>query len=215
MNPEKKVCWEELPPYLRPTNVSFLLAEFVMKQTRREDRCIELGCGAGAVLFELARSGKFKVLYGVDKNHEALAFAKRLFQKANIEVDLFEMDVTKVKNILKAESFDIVVMNPPYHLKGQPNIDLKRKEVKTGTPETVKSFIEAATYLVRNKGKLFMAVKPFVFVDFLELMLERKLEPKAIQPVYGKKDREAFLLLVKSIKNGGRELHMLPPIVLS
>ena len=81
--------------------------------------------------------------------------------------------------------------------------------------KTVKNFIEAAVYLLKNRGELYMVVKPSVAMEFVEIMLTKAAEPKSIQPVYGRGNREAFLLLIKAIKNGGRELHVLPPIILS
>jgi len=165
----------------------------------------------------LARSGKFHNVVGIDRDHEAVSVARELYHKLKVEsiVEFLEMDISRVRRFLSAESFDVAVMNPPFHLKGQPSLDPRRNAVRSGDMETVKSFVEAAAYLLRNRGELYMAVKPFVAMEFVEIMLTKAVEPKSIQPVYGRGDREAFLLLIKAVKNGGRELRVLPPIILS
>jgi len=217
MNHELGIDWKTLPSYLRPTHASFLLSDFVIRQVRHGSSCVELGCGAGAVALTLARSGRFHHVVGIDRDHEAVSIARELYHKLKLEiiVEFLEMDMSDVRRSLSAESFDVAVMNPPFHLKGQPSFDPKRNAVRSGDMKTVKSFIEAAVYLLKNRGELYMVVKPSVAMEFVEIMLTKAAEPKSIQPVYGRGNREAFLLLIKAIKNGGRELHVLPPIILS
>lgn len=217
MNHELGIDWKAIPSYLRPTHASFLLSDFVIRQVRRGSSCVELGCGVGAVALTLARSGRFHHVVGIDRDREAVSIARELHHRLKLEsiVKLLEMDVSDVKRLLSAESFDVAVMNPPFHLKGQPSFNPKRSAVRSGDAETVKNFIEAAVYLLKNKGELYMAVKPSVATEFVKIMLAKAAEPKSIQPVYGHENREAFLLLIKAIKNGGRELHVPPPIILS
>ena len=206
--------WQEVHPSLRPSHTTLLLADFV-RVTKTTRRVVELGCGVGTITFILA--GKYPTLHftGLDLNTTAIELAQRFAKdlRLNDRVKFMNLDVRKVEECLPAETFDVVVFNPPYHIRGQSSCDPTRREAREASSELIERFVNAANHLVKNKGRVFIAVKPHIFMYLVHSLQKFKLEPKRLRFAHGKLNKRAFLVLVESVKNGGHEVLVEPPYI--
>jgi D-alanine-D-alanine ligase len=80
-------------------------AFLAMLATEPDSRILDLCCGQGRHVLELARRG-FKNLTGVDRSHYLIARAKRVFRQQGHSAGLREGDARKLRFL--ADSFDIV-----------------------------------------------------------------------------------------------------------
>ncbi|TET27956.1 MAG: class I SAM-dependent methyltransferase [Candidatus Heimdallarchaeota archaeon] len=97
-----KRCYDIASPRIK----QYLKAEinFVVEQIRSSDKVLELGCGYGRVLRELAKQAS-KVV-GIDTSFESLELAKEfLLDYRNIE--LHQMNANSLS--FKEETFDVVI----------------------------------------------------------------------------------------------------------
>ena len=79
---------------------------------------LELGCGAGTALFCLgARVGGLH-LVGLERDAEAAALARANAAANEIAAEIVTGDVAAMPDALRAESFDHVMMNPPFFRSG-------------------------------------------------------------------------------------------------
>lgn len=197
----------------RPTHASTLLAWYA--RPKRDELVVELGCGAGVVSAYLAMNHDI-VIHSIEKN-ELLANAARETVKLNsLERKMFvhNLSCEQVKDFFEAERFDLVISNPPHHLAGVPSPSRLRSESRSSSFEEAEAFVEATSYLLRNKGKFVFVLSCEHLMFWLGKFLERKLQPKWLVPIYGEPKRDAVLVVVKGVKNGGVGLRLEPPIVL-
>ena len=80
----------------------------------REDlNVIDLGTGSGCIAISLARALKFATVTGTDINNQALDVARENASALKVRVKWLEADMLEMPP-MPADSFDIVVSNPPY-----------------------------------------------------------------------------------------------------
>lgn len=199
---------------------ALLLAAFGLEHGV-DGRLLDLGCGCGVVgLACLLGPGGPEVAVGLDiapeqaeaanLNAGRLGLAERY---RALSLDL--RDIRREPGIAP-ESFDAVVANPPYRPEGRgrssPSPERNRAlfEVCGGLRE----FALAGSFALRNKGAMsviHLAERlPFV----LDCLTSAGLEPKRLRPVHSRADRQAGLILVRAVKNGGPGLVLDPPLVL-
>ena len=76
----------------------------------------------------------------------------------------------------------------------------------------LEQLFKVAKKLLKNNGVIAVVHRPERLVEILEEMKKNNIEPKKIQFVYPKKDKEANILLVEGMKNGKSGLKVLPPL---
>lgn len=100
--------------------------QFFAKYVRQDDEVLDLGCGDGAVAYQMALKAK-KVL-GIDSRPESIARAKSRYQKPNLEYQLG--DITKLPAGLRGTV--IIMSNVLEHIEDRVGLlrELKGKAAK-------------------------------------------------------------------------------------
>lgn len=193
-----------------------LLADFAL--VRKNDRVADLGTGTGAIAILIAAHHETAQVDAVEIQADMAEMAERSVRMNRISgrVRVHSMDLRKAAEKLGYGKFDQVVCNPPYSKEGaalvsvRENQRLSRHEGDT----TIGEICQAAAKLLKTGGRfsvVFPAQRAF------EMMLEMQksnLAPKRIRCVQGTKNHAPRLMLIDSVKNGGEQLHWLPPLIL-
>ncbi|MFW6415548.1 MAG: methyltransferase, partial [Thermodesulfobacteriota bacterium] len=126
-----------------------------------------------------------------------------------------------IKNIRKTgdilpESFDQVVVNPPYRKTAEGRHSSKQdRNVACFEQETgLADFVRAAAYSVKNRGRVNCIYPAESEMNLLQLLLEFRLEPKRMLYVHSRSGDPAGFVLLEAVKNGGRGLTVHPPLFL-
>ena len=78
---------------------------------------------------------------------------------------------------------------------------------------TLEQTIEQASGLLKMNGRVSYVHRPERLIEMIELMKKHRLEPKRVQFVYPKRNREANMVLVEAIKDGKPGgLRFMPPL---
>jgi len=189
-----------------------LLARFV--NLEKGKRIADLCTGNGAVALMLQHFAKPSYCLGIDINGHEIDLANETARLNGLEdkLEFINCDALDIKNKLEYESFDAVTINPPYQELGSGvagKADAKhaaRFESTAGLAD----FFDAASYLLKPKGNLYMVHRPSRLVDIFSLARERKLEPKRLQMVAPHPGEAANIVLVQFVKGGGKELKIEP-----
>jgi 2-polyprenyl-3-methyl-5-hydroxy-6-metoxy-1,4-benzoquinol methylase len=97
--------------------------QFFVDNINKSDRVLDIGCGNGALTFDLARKAKFVV--GIDLNEKNIEVAKRKYKAKNIEYKVG--DATKD---LSEEKYDVIVLsNVLEHIKNRVEFLRKLKKL--------------------------------------------------------------------------------------
>ena len=154
---------------------------------------------------------------GIEVQAEVADMANRSIMLNNLE-NKFNIINCNIKNILdnvERESFDVVVTNPPYKKNntGGKNENEKKLISRHEILADINDFIKTAKIVLKDKGTLYMVHRPERLSDIIYSLRENKIEPKKIRFVYSKNDsKNAKLVLIKAVKNGGDFLEIENPL---
>lgn len=157
-----------------------------------------------------------------DADIDAVEIQPRLADMARRSVSMngLEGRIRIVEDDLKAFAkrsngyYDAVTVNPPYMAacSGDANdnehYSIARHEIHC----TLEDVVEACSRTVRTGGRVSMVHRPSRFIEIVETMRRWRLEPKRVQFIHPKKDKEANMVLIEAIRDGKPELRVLPPV---
>lgn len=193
-----------------------LLAQFVHVPIQK-GKIIDLCSGNGVIPLLLSERTKGTIT-GVEIHPRLVDMAKRNIMLNGLEgrIEMYEADINDLPESLLKETFDVVTCNPPYFpltKDTKKNIHehlyIARHEVYC----TLEDCLRVSSRLVRQRGKVAFVHRPERIVEICLLMKKYRIEPKRMQLVYPKKEKEANMLLIEGIKDGQPGLKCLPPLV--
>lgn len=201
---------------------------------RQGARVLDLGCGCGpAGLWLLVRGVSPDVtVTGLDISRDMVRAARDNAARLGLS-DVFSAHVLDIRDVRSVrarsgaathpgtfrpepESFGHVLCNPPYRPMGtgRTSPHAGRHQARSESCGTLDDFLAAAAFLLANRGTLTLVYPAPRLTALVTALAEKKLEPKTLLPVLSRPDHPARLILVSAVKNGGRELAVLPPLVL-
>jgi tRNA1(Val) A37 N6-methylase TrmN6 len=205
------------PPDGRGPRVSVdtvLLAHFA--RVRGRVRVMELGCAHGAVSMIMARRAPDAVFEGIDINGSLVELALRNAQLNCMEgrVSFSVSDLREYRRNFAAESYDAVVMNPPYDEPGssRPSPTAAMATAMHGEQCTLADVVICAKYLLRNGGKFFLVMRAKRLGELFCLLHRHNVKPKRMRAVHPKPDRAASVALVEAKRASGDGLVVEPPL---
>ena len=196
---------------------SVLLSDFA-KEIKNNSKVADLGTGNGIVGLLLCKKTKLNQIIGIEIQEEIAEMAKRSIKLNDLEEQfkIVNVDINDIfkKNVLQKNTYDAVVMNPPYKEvgKGKTNENSSKLIARHEVKATLSDFIKVAAGLLKDKGEVYVVHKPERIVDIMQEMRANKIEPKKIRFVYSKKEDNSNLVLIKAVKNAGEFLKIEKPL---
>ena len=121
------------------------------------------------------------------------------------------------KKKFDSEFFDVVVCNPPY-FKYNSNKMVNDNVVKAMARHEINlkldDVLDIASYLLKNGGIFAMVHRTERFVEIIDSFRKYGIEPKRIQFIYPKNNKDSDLFLIEGIKNGKSGIKLLSPLVI-
>ncbi|MFW6005609.1 MAG: tRNA1(Val) (adenine(37)-N6)-methyltransferase, partial [Desulfonatronovibrionaceae bacterium] len=198
---------------------SLLLAAFASPASNT--RVADLGCGCGVVGLGLLLQNKGLDIQvtGLDVDPVMIKCARHNARLLGMQ-DKFqavEAHVAQVDNkSFSPESFDMVIMNPPYRPinSGRVSDEPSRQKALFCSRETLGHFLRAASFLLKNRAVLNIVFGAERLAELIEHMKEHNITLVKILPVHGRRQKPARLVLVQGRKNTGPGTTLLPGLVL-
>ena len=184
----------------KPTHASVFLLWYSKPTSDIKNAC-ELGSGTGFVTFGLSKYYGLNST-GVELQEELYENSLKAIKLNNLNnVKFFNLDVKNIKEYFKAESFDMVVSNPPHHL-GKVRSAVTCRAVERSLDETVmENFVFAIRWTLKNGGDYVLVLSPENLIEWIWKLRAAKLEPKRLRFFHPKEEREAELVVIKGRKN--------------
>lgn len=167
----------------------------------KNDKVLDLGCGSG-ILATLALIKKHAALaVGIELQPDVADMARQSakINRLDDKLTIVDGDVKDVKNLVKAESFDIVLCNPPYF---QCEQSTKKNLSRAESTATLADFVYAASYALRFGGDAWFVSKIDRLSPLICELSKRNLEPKEMTIVYPKLSTGADIVIIKGRKGG-------------
>ena len=196
---------------------SVLLAHF--PRIRKKEMILDLGTGCGVIglILSYRHADKQVCVTGIELQSMLADLAR-----ANISTNGYEATFTIVegnlqdcRSLIEPESFSLVTANPPFFSIGAGRLSTNQEALTARHQEEggLALFVEAASYSVRNKGKVVFVYPADQAASLINEFLAHRLRPKRMQIVYSYPEiKKATLVLVEGIKNGGPGMEILEPL---
>jgi tRNA1Val (adenine37-N6)-methyltransferase len=200
---------------------SLLLACFA--RAKKRARVADLGCGCGVAGLGLLLRAPLAdmTLTGLDGDARMVAAAAENAVRLGLAEHFTAMcaDVGRIREEARfgAESFGLVLANPPYRELGRGRISPKGEGVNAARFESgsgLAGFVRAAGFLLKTGGAFYAVGLAERLDATLALLSEARLAPKRLRLVHGRVDAPAKIVLVQAVKNAGPGLRVEPPLVL-
>ena len=199
-----------------------------MAKLSSSDAVLDLGCGSG-ILSTLALVKKHvKKAVGIELQPRVADMARDSAIQNGLQ-DKFEVicaDVKDIRSILKAESFDKVLCNPPYFTNsgnsGQKSVSSEENDAlnvnaKTGksvsrteSTATLDDFVKGASYALRFGGDAWFVIKADRMASLIYSLKSYNLEPKEATLIYPKPTSDVDVVIIKARKGAKEGLKISP-----
>ncbi len=196
-------------------NLDTILLSAWVKFRSGHTKFLEAGCATGAVSLLLAMRFRNIHITGIDIQSDLVEMAKTNAENNALSdrVSFIAGDL-RDKNILARESFDVLVMNPPYESqsRGRVSPDASRSVSRhelTCSPDDVG---ELGCRVLKSRGRIFSVFTSSRMDTFINAMTSHRLTPKRIRFVYPDQNHDSGIFLLECIKDGGEGMCVLPPL---
>lgn len=191
---------------------TILLASFV--KPRRREQILEIGCAHGAISLILAKRGY--TVKGLDIQPHLIEMASDNAKYNGLEerASFIVGDLKNYKKLWEAQSFDRIVVNPPYdeanNSRRSPSDALAT--ALHGAECTLYDVIAAARYLLKNKGYLDMVIRTNRVGELFAMLNSANIAPKLMKPVYPRPGEMSTVTLVEAMRAASHGLRIASPL---
>lgn len=180
------------------------------------ERLIEAGCGAGAVLMQVAARRPGVALTGLERDLAAAELAREnaVLNSVADRTAVVSGDVAQGFRALDLPPFDWAVSNPPFFDDaGALRAPAPGKRGAWMAEDGLAAWTGFLLKAVREGGRIVVIHRADRLADLLALLGD-KAGSFAVRPVHPYADQPAKRVLVQAIKTGKAPLRLLPPLIL-
>ncbi len=180
------------------------------------DRVLELGTGTGVIPLLIA--DEVAHVEAIELNPVMAELAQRNVRLNGLEqkISVKEGDYREIRSCYPAESFDLVMANPPYRpvTQGQANRIQGVARARHEFTATLADVTRAARYALRFHGVFAMVHLPERLAEIIEELHRNQMEIKRLRMVQPKEGKAPNIMLLEAVVGaapGG--LRVLPPLI--
>lgn len=194
---------------------SVLLANFV-SLNKNVSNILDIGCGNAPIPLILSTKTDAKIT-GVEIQESVYNLATKSVEINNLEnkIKIINKDINILYDELESDLYDVITCNPPFFKVNQEskyNDSLYKKIARHEICLNLEQLFKICKKLLKNGGVVAIVHRPDRLIDILTEMRKNNIEPKRIQFIYPKINKESNMVLVEGRKNGGVGLKILPPV---
>ena len=194
---------------------SVLLADFAAP--RPGTRVADFGTGNGILPLLLSGRAERLTFDAFELQPEAAELARRNAE-LNGMTDSFHVycdDLRNAVSYIGRGKTDLVICNPPYY-KGYEGMQSTVESKRIARHEddcSLEEIFSSAFAVLKCGGRLVLSFPAIRLTELLSTARAMRMEPKRLQLVHPKADREAYLALLECVREAKPQLRVLPPLV--
>lgn len=196
---------------------SVLLSDYA-KNIKEDAKIVDIGTGTGILGILLCGKTINTKIIGIEIQEEVADMARRSIE-LNCLQDRFCIKNINIKDVFKEiepNTINAIVTNPPYMRAntGAKNLEKKKLISRCEVECDLEDIVKISYKLLKSKGEFYMVHRAERIVDILYLLRKYKLEPKNMRFVQSRIGKEPNLVLIKSIKDAGKNLKIDKPLII-
>lgn len=174
---------------------------------------LELGCGAGAASLCLGRRVDGLRLSGLERQPLYADLARQNAAENGMDVQVYLGDLANMTAALREQSFDHVIMNPPYFLRergsASPN---QAREGALGEDTPLTSWVDQATRRLAPQGYLTL-IQQAERLPAVLCAMDDRLGSIVVKPLCPRVGRPASLVIVQARKGAKGAFRLAAPLI--
>ncbi|MBE7030637.1 MAG: tRNA1(Val) (adenine(37)-N6)-methyltransferase [Ruminococcaceae bacterium] len=183
------------------------------------ERIVDLCAGNGALTLLMAAKSPTVQVTGVELLERSHALAEKNIAQNHMQdrVTCLQGDIREIRSLLPHAGADVVVCNPPYMPVGSGRLNptdekaISRHELCA----TITHVTQAAGYLLRYGGRLYLVHRCDRLCDVLCAMREAGIEPKQLRFLHPTPGKAPNLFLVSGTVGGKPSMVIQDPLYLN
>lgn len=209
LNGALKICQREKG--YRFSIDALLLASFFHEKP--EENILEIGPGSGIISLILAVRNPTVRIKGLEIQDDLADLARRNAALNNLSERVC-IETGDIRQISSQPLFDAAVFNPPYRKvnTGKTNILPQKAIARHEMTGSLKDFLHGSYRLLKPSGRVAFIYPAARGAEAISAMRQERIEPKRMRVVHSYPNAAGQFLLIEGFKNGGEELHILPPL---
>lgn len=192
---------------------SVLLAHF--PRFKKKFNVLDLGTGTGVI--PLLIVDKVNHVHAIELNPIMASTARRSVElnALNDRISIIEGDYRQLKNFFRAESFDLVTVNPPYRSIGSGfvNQSVGVANARHEFTANLDDVIAAARFALKYHGTLCMIHIAERLCEIVDCLHRHQFEMKRLRLIQPKFNKPPNLLLIEAMVGAKSGLKIEPPLV--
>lgn len=196
--PDSNIKLKQRSDMFRINTDTTFLSRFM--QVRKHDRILDVGTNNGALLLSAAQQTDGQCV-GIDILPEAIELATQNALINDLNHVVFQVCALQKYN---DRLFDMILCNPPYfesteeQFSENPYLAAARHEKFLTLPELA----EHSYRLLKDNGRLVVVYRADRFIEAINALVVKKMQPKRIQFIYHSLNKKATGVLIEARKNG-------------
>ena len=137
--------------------------------------------------------------------------------KLTNQINIYNVDMKNFVTSDTIENYDLIVCNPPYfkiNEKNFLNLSIHKQIARHELEITLSDIFCISKKLLTNNGNLVVVHRTTRLLEIFDLYRKNGIEPKRVQFVYEKANKESTLVLVEGQKGGKPGLKIEKPFIL-
>lgn len=194
---------------------SILLAHFVTINSSTKN-ILDIGTGNAPIPIMLSKRTKAKIL-GIEIQEESFNLAKKSVNYNNLssQIELKLGDITKLYKDIDNNHYDVIVCNPPYYKSNMKVSNNENKKIaRSELSLNLENLFVISKKILKNNGNIAIVIDSNRLVEVISFMKKNNIEPKRIQFVYPKLNKNSNIVLIEGTKNGKSGIKILNSIIL-
>ena len=198
--------------YYTFTSDSVILANFI--DTKKKDKCVEIGCGCGVISILLSAKKEFEniVAFELQKEMADLAIKNINLNNLNKKISLINDDIKNFNKYIEKSSIDVVFSNPPYMLGGNENKNIIRDKARHENSLPLDMLTSSASQMLKFGGKFYVVYSAERSVELITSLIKNNLQPKRMFFTSNGKGK-VVLVVIEAVKGGKHGVKVLPELI--